>query len=39
MTIKIAGGATWSGFGKTMIGFVTDLGCGDVDPSDRIGRK
>ena len=39
MTIKIAGGAPWSGFGETLIGFVTDLGCGDVDPSDRIGRK
>jgi hypothetical protein len=39
MTIKIAGGAPWSGFGETMIGFVTDLGCGDVDPSDKKGRK
>jgi hypothetical protein len=39
MTIKITGGAPWSGFVGTTIGFVTDLGCGDVDPSDNNGRK
>jgi hypothetical protein len=39
MTIKIAGGAPWRDCRGTMTGFVTDLGGGDVDPSEQTGLK